>query len=117
MRYKRVKNKYIHTNKVTLAEVIRSFPSSHQRNCHLRDVHENLKVWDFFCCGCCNSRSLKIWELDTRNANEVSYEDLVDVFLSIHNNPTIKNRHGWDIGSQYRSLIAHHTFCFIYASK
>ena len=29
--------------------------------------------------------------------NEVSYEDLVDVFWSIHN-PTTKNRQGWDIG-------------------
>src|SRR5919198_5903651 len=31
--------------------------------------------------------------------NEVSYEDLVDVFWSIHN-PTTKNRQGWDICSQ-----------------
>jgi peptide-methionine (S)-S-oxide reductase len=35
--------------------------------------------------------------------NEVSYEDLLDVFWSIHN-PTTKNRQGWDIGSQYRFL-------------
>ena len=28
--------------------------------------------------------------------NEVSYEDLVDVFWSIYN-PTTKNRQGWDI--------------------
>ena len=48
--------------------------------------------------------------------NEVSYEDLVDVFWSIHN-PTTKNRQGWDIGSQYRSLIAYHTFGVIYGSK
>ena len=40
--------------------------------------------------------------------NEVSYDDLIDVFWSIHN-PTTKNRQGWDIGSQYRSLIAYHT--------
>jgi hypothetical protein len=31
----------------------------------LRDVDENLEVWDFFCCGCCNNRSLKIWWRDT----------------------------------------------------
>ena len=48
--------------------------------------------------------------------NEVSYEDLVDVFWSIHN-PRTKNRQGWDIGSQYRSLIAYHTFGVIYGSK
>jgi peptide-methionine (S)-S-oxide reductase len=40
--------------------------------------------------------------------NEVSYEDLLDVFWSIHN-PTTKNRQGPDIGSQYRSVIAYHT--------
>jgi peptide-methionine (S)-S-oxide reductase len=49
--------------------------------------------------------------------NEVSYEDLVDVFWSIHNNPTTKNRQGCDIGSQYRSLIAYHTFGAIHVSK
>ena len=37
--------------------------------------------------------------------NEVSYEDLLDVFWSIHN-PTTKNRQGPDIGSV---LIAYHT--------
>src|SRR5919197_2694555 len=39
--------------------------------------------------------------------NEVSYEDLLDVFWSIHN-PTTKNMQGPDIGSQYRSMIAYH---------
>ena len=40
--------------------------------------------------------------------NEVSYDDLLEVFWSIHN-PTTKNRQGLDIGSQYRSMIAYHT--------
>ena len=40
--------------------------------------------------------------------NEVSYEDLLGVFWSIHN-PTTKNRQGLDVGSQYRSMIAYHT--------
>ena len=48
--------------------------------------------------------------------NNVSYQELVDVFWSI-DNPTTKNRQGWDIGSQYRSLIAYHTFGVIYGSK
>src|SRR5918912_1534171 len=40
--------------------------------------------------------------------NEVSYEDLLGVFWSIHN-PTPKNRQEPDVGSQYRSMIAYHT--------
>ena len=39
---------------------------------------------------------------------EVSYEELLDLFWSIHN-PTTKNRQGPDIGSQYRSIIFYHT--------
>jgi len=34
----------------------------------------------------------------------ISYEKLLEVFWSIHN-PTTKNRQGFDIGSQYRSII------------
>ena len=48
--------------------------------------------------------------------NEVSYEQLLDIFWSIHD-PTTKNRQGWDTDSQYRSLIAYHTFGVIYRSK
>src|SRR5512133_2718661 len=40
--------------------------------------------------------------------NEVSYEDLLSVFWSVHD-PTTKNRQGPDIGSQYRSIIAYHS--------
>jgi peptide-methionine (S)-S-oxide reductase len=40
--------------------------------------------------------------------DEVSYEDLLKVFWSIHN-PTTKSRQGLDMGSQYRSMIACHT--------
>ena len=39
---------------------------------------------------------------------EVSYEDLLEVFWSIHN-PTTKNRQGFDYGFQYRSVILYHT--------
>jgi len=36
--------------------------------------------------------------------NQVSYEDLLEVFWSIHD-PTQKDRQGADIGHQYRSVI------------
>jgi peptide-methionine (S)-S-oxide reductase len=34
----------------------------------------------------------------------LSYAELLDVFWANHN-PTTRNRQGWDIGSQYRSVI------------
>jgi peptide-methionine (S)-S-oxide reductase len=39
--------------------------------------------------------------------NEVSYEQLLKVFWSIHN-PTTKDRQGFDYGRQYRSTIFFH---------
>ena len=38
---------------------------------------------------------------------EISYEKLLDVFWRIHN-PTIKDRQGLDIGTQYNSVIFYH---------
>jgi peptide-methionine (S)-S-oxide reductase len=40
--------------------------------------------------------------------NEISYEELLKVFWSIHN-PTTRNRQGPDVGAQYRSMILFHT--------
>ncbi len=38
----------------------------------------------------------------------ITYEELLDLFWKIHN-PTTLNRQGFDIGSQYRSVIFYHT--------
>lgn len=40
--------------------------------------------------------------------DEVTYKDLLRVFFATHN-PETKNRQGPDVGSQYRSIILHHT--------
>lgn len=42
------------------------------------------------------------------DTNEVSYEQLLRVFWSIHN-PTTRDRQGFDYGKQYRSAIFFHT--------
>ncbi|GAC1365941.1 MAG: peptide-methionine (S)-S-oxide reductase MsrA [Actinomycetota bacterium] len=38
---------------------------------------------------------------------QVSYRQLLDVFFQVHN-PTTKNRQGFDLGSQYRSVVFYH---------
>ena len=43
----------------------------------------------------------------TYDPEQVSYEQLLDVFWHKHN-PTQKNRQGWDIGDQYRSVVFFH---------
>jgi len=42
------------------------------------------------------------------DSGEVSYEDLLEIFWSIHD-PTTPNKQGPDVGSQYRSVIFYHS--------
>ena len=43
----------------------------------------------------------------TYDADVISYSELLDVFFSTHN-PTTLNRQGYDVGTQYRSVIFYH---------
>ncbi|MFA8016908.1 peptide-methionine (S)-S-oxide reductase MsrA [Bremerella cremea] len=44
----------------------------------------------------------------TYDADEVSYEDLLEIFFQTHD-PTTKDRQGNDVGPQYRSAIFYHS--------
>ena len=43
----------------------------------------------------------------TYNPDEISYKDLLIIFMTTHD-PTTLNRQGGDVGTQYRSVIYHH---------
>lgn len=44
----------------------------------------------------------------TFDANVISYEDILVIFMTTHN-PTQLNRQGADVGTQYRSVIYYHS--------
>src|SRR5258705_5188391 len=44
----------------------------------------------------------------TYDPDVISYRDLLDVFFTIHD-PTTPDRHGEDVGTQYRSAVFYHS--------
>ncbi len=65
---------------------------------------ENPSYWDV-CSGATGHAEVVQLEYDPE---EVSYEELLEVFWSIHD-PTTPNRQGPDVGSQYRSAVFYHS--------
>ena len=51
-----------------------------------------------------NSAQALQWIEVQFDENQISYQKLLDIFFKIHN-PTLLNRQGLDVGSQYRSAI------------
>ena len=56
------------------------------------------------CTGITHHAEIVQIEFDSK---KISYKKLLDIFWQNHN-PTTKNRQGFDIGSQYRSVIFYH---------
>lgn len=44
----------------------------------------------------------------TFDSERIDFQRLLDVFFAVHD-PTTRDRQGHDVGSQYRSIILHHT--------
>ena len=62
-------------------------------------------TYETICSG--TTEHAEVLQLDF-NANQISYEELLEYFWKCHN-PTTLNRQGPDIGTQYRSAILYHS--------
>lgn len=61
-------------------------------------------TYDEVCSG--DTRHAEVIQI-TFDPKEISYQQLLDIFWQVHN-PTLLNRQGSDVGTQYRSVIFYH---------
>jgi peptide-methionine (S)-S-oxide reductase len=62
-------------------------------------------TYEQVCSGTTDHAEVVRVEFDPR---EIGYRDILRVFFAVHD-PTTLNRQGADVGTQYRSVIFHHT--------
>lgn len=79
----------------------RKIKGVHNVTCGYTGGHTNEPTYDDVCTGTTGHAEVVLVAYES---NQVSFEQLLDIFWHCHN-PTTLNRQGADIGTQYRSAI------------